>query len=97
MGTEPIREVDFSNLGVVDWFSPKGVEGEGDIKWRKGFLRQIGFELQSQIREGQPGLLGMRAVVRFNCAGGTLPQRSPRSGINSKFTCKDQLAFRSQP
>jgi len=28
-------------LGVVDGFSPKGVEDEGDIKWRKDFLRQI--------------------------------------------------------
>src|SRR5208337_379606 len=28
-------------LGVVDGSSPKGVEGEDDIAWRKGFLRQI--------------------------------------------------------
>ena len=27
-------------LGVVDGFSPKGVEDEGEIKWRKDFLRQ---------------------------------------------------------
>ena len=26
-------------LGVVDGSSPKGVEGEDDIAWRKGFLR----------------------------------------------------------
>jgi uncharacterized protein len=32
-------------LGVVDGFSPKGVEGEADIAWRKGFLRQIGYKL----------------------------------------------------
>jgi len=32
-------------LGVVDGSSPKGVEGEGDIKWRKDFLRQIGYKL----------------------------------------------------
>ncbi len=32
-------------LGVVDGFSPKGVEGEDDIAWRKGFLRQIGYKL----------------------------------------------------
>ncbi len=32
-------------LGVVDGFSPKGVEGEEDIAWRKGFLRQIGYKL----------------------------------------------------
>ena len=31
-------------LGVVDGFSPKGVEGEPDIAWRKGFLRQIGYK-----------------------------------------------------
>jgi hypothetical protein len=30
---------------VVHGFSPKGVEGEDDIKWRKGFLRQIGYKL----------------------------------------------------
>jgi adenosine/AMP kinase len=32
-------------LGVVDGFSPKGVEGDEDIAWRKGFLRQIGYKL----------------------------------------------------
>jgi uncharacterized protein len=32
-------------LGVVDGFSPKGVEGDEDIQWRKGFLRQIGYKL----------------------------------------------------
>ena len=32
-------------LGVVDGFSPQGIEGEEDIAWRKGFLRQIGYKL----------------------------------------------------
>jgi uncharacterized protein len=32
-------------LGVVDGFSPKGIEGEEDIAWRKGFLRAIGYKL----------------------------------------------------
>jgi adenosine/AMP kinase len=32
-------------LGVVDGFSPKGIEGEEDISWRKGFLRMIGYKL----------------------------------------------------
>ncbi len=32
-------------LGVVDGFSPKGVEDEGEIRWRKDFLRQIGYKL----------------------------------------------------
>jgi hypothetical protein len=31
-------------LGVIDGFSPKGVEGEEDIAWRKGFLRRIGYK-----------------------------------------------------
>ncbi len=31
-------------LGVVDGFFPKGVEGDPDIAWRKGFLRQIGYK-----------------------------------------------------
>jgi adenosine/AMP kinase len=31
-------------LGVVDGLSPKGVEAEEDIAWRKGFLRQIGYK-----------------------------------------------------
>jgi len=31
-------------LGVVDGFSPKGVEGEEDIAWRKKFLRDIGYK-----------------------------------------------------
>ena len=32
-------------IGVIDGFSPKGVESEEDIAWRKGFLRQIGYKL----------------------------------------------------
>ncbi|MGA2064089.1 MAG: adenosine-specific kinase [Thermoguttaceae bacterium] len=32
-------------LGVVDGLSPKGVEDEAGIQWRKGFLRQIGYKL----------------------------------------------------
>ena len=31
-------------LGVIDGFSPKGVEDEEDIAWRKGFLRTIGYK-----------------------------------------------------
>ncbi|MFZ1042296.1 MAG: adenosine-specific kinase [Anaerolineales bacterium] len=31
-------------LGVIDGFSPKGVEGVEDIAWRKGFLRKIGYK-----------------------------------------------------
>ncbi len=32
-------------LGVVDGFSPKGVEDEGGSGWRKDFLRKIGYKL----------------------------------------------------
>jgi uncharacterized protein len=32
-------------MGVVDGFSPKGIEGEEDIAWRKGLLRKIGYKL----------------------------------------------------
>lgn len=32
-------------LGVVDGFSPKGVEDEEEVKWRKNLLRQIGYKL----------------------------------------------------
>jgi hypothetical protein len=32
-------------LGVVDGFSPKGIEAQEDITWRKGFLRQIGYKI----------------------------------------------------
>ena len=31
-------------LGVVDGMASKGVEGEADIAWRKGFLRKIGYK-----------------------------------------------------
>ena len=31
-------------LGVVDGLAPQGIEGEADIAWRKGFLRQIGYK-----------------------------------------------------
>ena len=32
-------------LGVVDGFSPKGIEAEEDVSWRKDFLRKIGYKL----------------------------------------------------
>ena len=32
-------------LGVVDGSSPKGIEDEAGITWRKGFLRRIGYKL----------------------------------------------------
>ncbi|MFN2137895.1 MAG: adenosine-specific kinase [Candidatus Promineifilaceae bacterium] len=31
-------------LGVIDGFSPLGIEGDEDIAWRKNFLRQIGYK-----------------------------------------------------
>jgi adenosine/AMP kinase len=31
-------------LGVVDGFSPSGIEGPEDQAWRKDFLRQIGYK-----------------------------------------------------
>lgn len=31
-------------LGVVDGSAPKGIEGQEDIAWRKGFLRKIGYK-----------------------------------------------------
>jgi hypothetical protein len=32
-------------LGVVDGSAPKGLEGDEDIAWRKGFLRKIGYKI----------------------------------------------------
>ncbi len=32
-------------LGVLDGFSPKGIENEEDFIWRKKFLRDIGYKL----------------------------------------------------
>jgi adenosine/AMP kinase len=32
-------------LGVVDGAAPKGIEGEDEIAWRKGFLRKIGYKI----------------------------------------------------
>ncbi len=31
-------------MGIIDGFKPKGVEDEKGIKWRKGFLRKIGYK-----------------------------------------------------
>lgn len=31
-------------LGVIDGAKPKGIEGDADIAWRKGFLRKIGYK-----------------------------------------------------
>ncbi len=32
-------------LGVIDGSSPKGIEEEGDIRWRKDLLRKIGYKI----------------------------------------------------
>jgi len=32
-------------LGVIDGVKSKGIETDGDIKWRKEFLRKIGYKL----------------------------------------------------
>jgi uncharacterized protein len=32
-------------MGVIDGVASKGLEGEEDIAWRKGFLRKIGYKL----------------------------------------------------
>ena len=32
-------------MGVVDGFSPQGVEAEEDVIWRKNFLRTIGYKV----------------------------------------------------
>ncbi len=32
-------------LGVIDGSSPKGIEADEDITWRKGFLRSIGYKM----------------------------------------------------
>jgi uncharacterized protein len=31
-------------LGVIDGLSPRGIEDEDEIAWRKGFLRMIGYK-----------------------------------------------------
>jgi uncharacterized protein len=32
-------------IGVIDGFSPRGIENNDDIAWRKGVLRKIGYKL----------------------------------------------------
>jgi adenosine/AMP kinase len=32
-------------VGVIDGFSPLGVESEEDVQWRKDLLRTIGYKL----------------------------------------------------
>ena len=32
-------------LGVIDGFSPKGIENKEELAWRKKFLRDIGYKL----------------------------------------------------
>jgi adenosine/AMP kinase len=51
-------------LGVVDGFSPKGVEDEGGIQWRKDFLRKIvsvrpkGLRQQGRLASACPAVSG---------------------------------------
>ena len=35
----------FCATGVIDGLSPKGIEGEDDVAWRKNLLRQFGYKL----------------------------------------------------
>ena len=34
----------FGEMGVIDGSSPKGIEDKAGIKWRKEFLRKIGYK-----------------------------------------------------
>jgi len=36
-------------LGVIDGSSPKGVEAQADVQWRKDLLRKIGYKLSSLL------------------------------------------------
>lgn len=38
-------------LGVVDGLLTKDIEGDDDIKWRMGLLRQIGYKLKNEPSE----------------------------------------------
>ncbi|MFY9402442.1 MAG: adenosine-specific kinase [Candidatus Omnitrophota bacterium] len=40
-----ISELGRGIIGVIDGQSPKEIEGEADISWRKNFLRKIGYKL----------------------------------------------------
>ena len=31
-------------IGVIDGLRPKGIEGANDVKWRKDFLRKVGYK-----------------------------------------------------
>ena len=31
-------------MGVIDGYSPSGIEDEAEVTWRKGFLRMIGYK-----------------------------------------------------
>ncbi len=39
------KEIGRGILGIIDGFIPKGIENKEDIKWRKEFLRNIGYKL----------------------------------------------------
>ena len=39
------KEIGRGIIGVIDGFIPKGIENSEDIKWRKEFLRSIGYKL----------------------------------------------------
>ena len=39
------KELGRGILGVIDGFTPKGIEDEQDLAWRKKLLREIGYKL----------------------------------------------------
>jgi hypothetical protein len=53
-------------LGAVDGFSPKGIEGENEIEWRKDFLRPIGYKqgkISAFIELDQRSLIHLLASI----------------------------------
>jgi adenosine/AMP kinase len=38
------NEIGRGIMGIIEGQKPKGIEGEQDIAWRKGFLRKIGYK-----------------------------------------------------
>jgi uncharacterized protein len=64
-------------LGVIDGFPPKGVEGKEDVKWRKNFLRQIGYKLWGDPSPAAPGKV---ADGRMGC-GPASRRRARRTDV----------------
>jgi hypothetical protein len=66
-----------------------------DEGFKESRERQIGFEIRSQVREGQTDLLRVRTMACINYVCRTPTQLQPPDAVDSEIPCKNNFPLNS--